>query len=164
MFIVVIVRWLSTSINFICKMPLTKAYDFVFHRSHTAFYHRHCQLVNVPKFWKLWSLHHPYYLHNQSPKRNIEDLRLYRPWIISTYWSNKLDSGKFDLFIGHFFSYSRQRQPSSKVTIADAEWIDFMRLILRKPLEHELKSLLDKYKMVNLKFHHREASLVSLSA
>ena len=40
-----------------------------------------------------------------------------------------------------------------------------MRLILRKPLEHELKSLLDKYKMVNLKkFHHREASLVSLSA
>jgi hypothetical protein len=49
------------------------------------------------------------------------------------------------------FDY-RQRRSSSKVTITDAEWIEFMRLILYKPLERELKLLLDKYKMVKLKF------------
>ncbi|CAF3841294.1 unnamed protein product [Rotaria sordida] len=41
----------------------------------------------------------------------------------------------------------KQRQSASKVTITDAEWIDFMRLILHKPLERELKLLLDNYKM-----------------
>jgi hypothetical protein len=41
----------------------------------------------------------------------------------------------------------KQRRSSSKVTITDAEWIEFMRLILYKPLERELKLLLDKYKM-----------------
>jgi hypothetical protein len=41
----------------------------------------------------------------------------------------------------------KQRQSSSKLTITDAEWIDFMRLIIHKPLERELKLLLDKYKM-----------------
>lgn len=38
------------------------------------------------------------------------------------------------------------------MTINDAEWIDFMRLIVRKPLERELKALLDNYKMVKVKF------------
>ncbi|UJR34115.1 hypothetical protein I4U23_021522 [Adineta vaga] len=40
----------------------------------------------------------------------------------------------------------KQRQPISKSTVDDAEWIDFMRLIIHKPLEDDLKSLLDKYK------------------
>jgi hypothetical protein len=52
---------------------------------------------------------------------------------------------------GLIFNY-RQRQPSSKGAVTDGEWIDFMRLIVHKPLEEELKLLLDKYKMVNLKF------------
>ncbi len=38
------------------------------------------------------------------------------------------------------------------MTIADTEWIDFMRLVVHKPLERELKLLLDKYKIVNIKF------------
>jgi hypothetical protein len=38
------------------------------------------------------------------------------------------------------------------MTIADAEWIDFMRLIVHKPLECEIKLLLDKYKMVTIEF------------
>jgi hypothetical protein len=42
------------------------------------------------------------------------------------------------------------------MTITDTEWIDFMRLIVHKPLEHELKLLLDKYKMVNIKFSCRK--------
>ncbi|CAF3130286.1 unnamed protein product [Rotaria socialis] len=41
----------------------------------------------------------------------------------------------------------KQRQSSSKVIIDDTEWIDCIRLIVHKPLERELKSLLDKYKM-----------------
>ncbi|CAF3554016.1 unnamed protein product [Rotaria sp. Silwood1] len=41
----------------------------------------------------------------------------------------------------------KQRQSSSKATITDAEWIDFIRLIIHKPLERELKALLDNYKM-----------------
>ncbi|CAF2191539.1 unnamed protein product [Rotaria magnacalcarata] len=41
----------------------------------------------------------------------------------------------------------KQRQSSSKVTIDDTEWIDCIRLIVHKPLERELKSLLDNYKM-----------------
>ncbi|CAF5122170.1 unnamed protein product [Rotaria magnacalcarata] len=44
----------------------------------------------------------------------------------------------------------KQRQSSSKVTIDDTEWIDCIRLIVHKPLERELKSLLDNYKMVNI--------------
>jgi hypothetical protein len=47
----------------------------------------------------------------------------------------------------------RQRQSSSKMTVTDAEWIDFMSLIIHKPLENELKSLLDKYKMVSSLFY-----------
>ncbi|CAF2542356.1 unnamed protein product [Rotaria sp. Silwood2] len=41
----------------------------------------------------------------------------------------------------------KQRQSSSKMTVTDAEWIDFIRLIIHKPLERELKVLLDNYKM-----------------
>ena len=38
------------------------------------------------------------------------------------------------------------------MAVTDAEWIDFMRLIVHKPLEYEIKLLLDKYKMVNITF------------
>ncbi|CAF0764716.1 unnamed protein product [Adineta steineri] len=41
----------------------------------------------------------------------------------------------------------KQRQSTSKGTVTDAEWLDFMRLVVHKPLENELKLLLDKYKM-----------------
>lgn len=56
---------------------------------------------------------------------------------------------------------SRQLQPSAKATVNDNEWIDLMRFIVHKPLEDELKSLLDKYKMVTPPlFSPRETKLV----
>lgn len=41
---------------------------------------------------------------------------------------------------------SRDRRAVSKTTVTDAEWMDFIRLVVHKPLENELKLLLDKYK------------------
>ncbi|CAF1086823.1 unnamed protein product [Adineta ricciae] len=43
-------------------------------------------------------------------------------------------------------SLLKQRQPTTKPTINDSEWIDLVRLIIHRPLEDELKSLLDRYK------------------
>ncbi|CAF0935159.1 unnamed protein product [Adineta ricciae] len=43
-------------------------------------------------------------------------------------------------------SLLKQRQPTTKSMINDSEWIDLVRLIIHRPLEDELKSLLDRYK------------------
>ena len=34
------------------------------------------------------------------------------------------------------------------MTVIDSDWLDFMRLVVHKPLANELKLLLDKYKTV----------------
>jgi hypothetical protein len=51
-----------------------------------------------------------------------------------------------------YFIYYRQHQTSKQATVTDGEWIQFIRLIVQKPLENDLKMLLDKYKMVNISF------------
>ncbi len=44
----------------------------------------------------------------------------------------------------------RQHQASRQRTITDTEWIDFIRFIVHKSFENELRMLLDKYKMVHI--------------
>ena len=51
-------------------------------------------------------------------------------------------------------SHCRDRRASSKTTVTDAAWLDFMRLVVHKPLENELKLLLDKYKTVRMTSSH----------
>ncbi|CAF4381592.1 unnamed protein product, partial [Adineta steineri] len=41
----------------------------------------------------------------------------------------------------------KQCQAIKPSTVVDDEWIDLIRLIICKPLENEIKMLLDKYKM-----------------
>lgn len=50
----------------------------------------------------------------------------------------------------YLIPFRQQRQPTSKPMINDGEWIDLVRWIIHRPLEDELKSLLDRYKTVNL--------------
>jgi len=43
--------------------------------------------------------------------------------------------------------------------VTDTEWLDLIRFIVHKPLENELKMLLDKYKMVNIRFERTNIEL-----